>query len=394
LLFVTSFYPPATGGGSSRIYDFSRLLAQMGFEVTVLAFSPFRRLLKTRKTREVNLVRIPTLGFKHPLDQIFSSFIAAFLIHLSKAQDFTIASVPMGEPCIGAFLASSLFRRKIVVDVRDEWEDAVINRTQRRLTRSLYRLYRRLFNAIYRKSVLVITVTPTLVKRVKQRGVRNVHLLPNGADTRVFKPIPEDERMKVRQSLGVQEDDFVIVYAGRVGWYYRIDVVIRGLHLLVNTQRLRNVKLLVVGSGERVNEYLRLSRSLKLEGNVIFLGEKRREELARILPACDLGVVPFDDDPIWLSAYTTKIFEYCASRLPVVVSVKPGADLERLVGENGIGFVTEPMNPEEMAEAIFEAYRDEDRLSAMRQRARRLAVEKFDRQGIAKETARILESYR
>jgi len=393
LLFVTSFYPPITGGGSSRIHDFSRLLASIGFEVTVLTFSPLHSLLGMATSKEVKVIRLPTLGFKHPLDQIFLSFVGTVLINMARAQDFVIASVPMGEPCIGAFLACSILNRRVVVDIRDEWEDAVINRTRRLLTRNLYRLYKRLFNSIYRKSALVTTVTPTLVKRLRQRGVRSVHMAPNGADTELFRPISKEERTEPRRKLGLQTDDFVVAYAGRVGWYYRVDTVIQALNILVKEQQLGSVKLLVMGAGEKLQDYLDLSRKLDLGRNVLFLGEKSREEVAKILPCCDLGVIPFDDDPIWLSAYTTKIFEYCASGLPVMVSVASGADLEKLVKEYDIGFVAEPMKAEKVAEAILKAYKYRDRLEEMRANARRLSLEKFNREKITEELTKKLQAY-
>lgn len=394
LLFVTSFYAPLTGGGSSRIHDFSRLLASIGFEVTVLTFSPFQSLLQTTSSKEARVIRLPTLGFKHPLDQILLGFVGTMLINAARAQDFVISSVPMGEPCIGAFLACSILSRRIVVDIRDEWEDAVIYRTRRLLTRNLYRLYRRLFNSIYQKSGFVTTVTPTLVKRTRQRGVANVYLVPNGADTELFHPISKEERIEARRKIGLKADDFVVAYAGKVGWYYRIDTVIEALNILVKEQQLESIKLLVVGAGEKLRDYLNLAEELDLGRNVLFLGERSREEVAKILPCCDLGVIPFDDDPIWLSAYTTKVFEYCASGLPVIVSVATGADLERLVKKHAIGFATEPMDPEQVAKAILEAYRDKGRYRLMQANARRLAVEEFDRKKIAEKLAHILETYR
>lgn len=393
LLFVTSFYPPVTGGGSWRIADLSRLMASMGYQVTVLTFSPFLSLPKIRKAKEVELIRVPTLGFKHPLDQIFTSLIGTLLVIISKVPDFLIASVPMGEPCIGAFLASNLLGTKAVVDVRDEWEDVVIKRTRRFLTRNLYRLYRKLFNAFYQQSSLVTTVTPTLVKRTIQRGARTVYLIPNGADVNLFHPVPHEEQLKVRGEIGLQADDFVIVYAGRVGWYYRIDVVIEALHILINKQKLRNIKFLVMGPGEKVREYVDSCGKLGLKENAIFLAERSREEVARILPSCDVGVIPLDDDPVWLSAYTTKFFEYCASGLPVIASVPGGADLEKLINESDVGFAIEPLKPKQFAEAILKTYRDKSRRKEMQANARRLTVEKFNKEEIAHELGNILKMF-
>lgn len=218
-------------------------------------------------------------------------------------------------------------------------------------------------------------------------------MAPNGADTELFRPISKEERTEPRRKLGLQTDDFVVAYAGRVGWYYRVDTVIQALNILVKEQQLGSVKLLVMGAGEKLQDYLDLSRKLDLGRNVLFLGEKSREEVAKILPCCDLGVIPFDDDPIWLSAYTTKIFEYCASGLPVMVSVASGADLEKLVKEYDIGFVAEPMKAEKVAEAILKAYKYRDRLEEMRANARRLSLEKFNREKITEELTKKLQAY-
>jgi len=391
LLFVTSFYPPITGGGSSRIYDLSRSLASMGLEVRVLTFSSISNLFRKEGSKEVEVLRVPALGLKHPLDQILTGFIGVLLV--SRARDFVITSVPMGEPCIGAFFACSFLGKRMVVDVRDEWEDAVIGRTRHLLTKTLYNLYRKLFNTIYQKSTFVTTVTPTLMKRMEQRGVSRMYLIPNGADLRMFHPLTEDGQIETRKEIGLKADDFMIVYAGRIGWYYRIDTVIKALDILVNKQKLASIKFLAMGAGESVEEYLKLSKSLALDENVIFLGERRREEVAKILPCCDLGVIPFDDDPIWLSAYTTKIFEYCASGLPVIVSVVSGSDLQKLVKKNNIGFTTTPMRPVEMAEAILEAYKNKAQLKIMRANARNLAIRDFDRKKIAEKLANILKTH-
>jgi len=393
LLFVTSFYPPLTGGGASRIHDFSRLLNSMGFEATVLTFLPFfKPPSKKEQIKGVKVVRLPSLGFKHPLDQIFTSLIGTLLICVSRNPAFIIVSVPPGEPCVGAFLACNILGKRIIVDVRDEWEDAVIKRTRRVFTRVLYRFYKRLFSSIYRKSKIVTTVTPTLVKRVKERCVEEVYLLPNGADVKLFHPISTEERSEARRKMKLQKDDFVIAYAGRVGWYYRIDVVIRALYTLVTGPQSRNLKLLVIGGGEKTGEYSTLSRQMRLEQNVFFLGERKHEEVANILPCCDVGIIPFDDDPIWLSAYTTKFFEYCASGLPTIVSIVSGADLEKLIIENDVGFVVEPMNSGKMAEVIWKAYNDRDYLERMRVNARKLVVEKFNREKIVAMFAVVLRT--
>ena len=127
LLLVTSFYPPLTGGGASRIQDFARLLAKIGFDVTVLTFLSAKRLRRLGPSvdGQIRVIRLPTTIFKHPIDQIFTSLMGTALIFLTHNPQYVIISVPPGEPCLGAYIAASTFSKRLIVDIRDEWEDAV-----------------------------------------------------------------------------------------------------------------------------------------------------------------------------------------------------------------------------------------------------------------------------
>jgi len=380
VMFVCSFYPPYFGGGSSRLSDISRILASMGIRVGVFTFASFKLFSKNwcEVADSVKVFRLPSLGLKHPLDQIFTGFLGTIIFSFLFKPNVFVVSLPPGEPCIGVFLASLFLRKKVVVDVRDEWEDCVIRRTRRFPTRILYRFYRWIFGYLYRRSLFVSTVTPTLVKRLKERCVDEVYLLPNGADTKLFRPKTLNECLRVRSQLNLEKDDFVLVYAGYVGAYYRVDVVIKALDKVMK-DGMMNVKFVVIGDGESLENCVELRRRLGLENNVLFLGRKSRKEVANILSCCDVGVVPFDDDLIWLSAYTTKFFEYCSCGLPVIVSIVNGSDLERLVLESDVGFVVKPLDVDDMASAILRAYQDRNMLKVMGRNARSLVVKRFDR---------------
>jgi len=366
----------------------------MGYDVTVLTFLSINRLrgLKPSDDEQVSVIRIPSSGFKHPVDQILTSLIGNVIVFLTRNPHWVIVSIPPGEPCIGSYTATSFFGKRLVVDVRDEWEDAVLRRTKRMATRMLYRFYRSLFTAIYQRSSIVTTVSPTLVERVRKRGAREAWLLPNGADIKLFHPSSPSQRKETRKTLGLNEHDFVFVYAGVVGWYYRIDVVIKALHKLVKEHKLSNIRLLIVGTGDKTEEYSKLAKQLELTENVQFIGEKPRHEVAKILPCCDVGVIPFDDDPIWMSAYTTKLFEYSASGLATIVSVIKGSDLEKLIMENKTGIYAEPMQIDQMAEAMLNAYDNKKKLKQMGLNARKLVVARFNRETTVREFVELLRA--
>lgn len=181
----------------------------------------------------------------------------------------------------------------------------------------------------------------------------------------------------------IGKDDFVIIYAGQVGWYYRLDVVIRSLAKLRESPLNKNVKFVVMGNGEKVDEYKKLADELGLRENVVFAGEVSRMEVAEVMNRCDLGVIPYDENPLWMSAYGTKIFENCASGLPTVVSVLPGSDLEILVKSYDIGLVAEPLNVEQFENRIETILRDPAIKTRMRDNALKLVRDSYSRKKLA-----------
>ena len=74
--------------------------------------------------------------------------------------------------------------------------------------------------------------------------------------------------------------------------------------------------------------------------------------------------------------YPNKLFEYLMAGLAVVVSGLPG--LAPLVEGERIGLVYEPSRPEQLGAALTDLAREPERLGELRQRARRLALERFN----------------
>ncbi len=383
LFFVTSIYPPQTGGGASRIYDFATNIAAKGHKVVVFSYVPVKEIRKLKlftMDRGVWVFRTPSLLPRNPIDQIIPMFLAISFAGLFGRPRAVVLSVPAGEPSIGGFLATRLLRVKTIFDVRDEWEDAII-RKGRNVKRLQYGFYKALFTHLYARANHVLAVTPTMVRRLQERGSRAI-LLPNGADTDIFRPLDRSPDF-LKFHPFIDRYDFVIIYAGQVGWYYRLDIVIRSLAKLKQSLPNKKVKLIIMGNGEKLPEYKQLAEELGLRGDVLFTGEVSRTEVAEVMNRCDLGVIPYDENPLWMSAYGTKIFENCASGLPTVVSVLPGSDLEKLVRSYDIGLVAEPLNVEQFENRIEILVNSPEMIARMLSNALKVVRESYSRKGLA-----------
>ncbi|MCR4739947.1 MAG: glycosyltransferase [Lachnospiraceae bacterium] len=134
------------------------------------------------------------------------------------------------------------------------------------------------------------------VPSYKAKGFSCLHTLrdqltviPNGIELEKFrKSLTEDERREFRNSLGIGEDERVLVSVTRLSKEKNIREILGYLPALL--QRCPGVKMLVVGDGPDREHLGKLTEELKLNDSVIFAGRIKPEEVWRYYSAGDLYV--------------------------------------------------------------------------------------------------------
>lgn len=405
-----SDYP---GAAWRRIQHFASYFSRRGHTSTIFAsITPYglRRLKKCARTRiKVDGVSVfsilPVVPVYHPLItciNVFFSFIISSIFIILANPDILVLSVPPGEPALGSFIACKLRGKHVVFDYRDEWDiylssfslpQYTVYRDRSRLSKVIYKFLKKIVTALYIKSDFVAAVTLAFQRSLKQRGVRRTCLVPNGADTTVFRPL---DKNIVRAELGLSHDTFVIVYSGPIGGYYVLDVAVRALAAFVQGNKVDNIKLVLLDRLEaqgKARKLLELASSLGVAKNILYLGIRYDvQEIASIIACADIGLVPYDDNLLWKNTFPAKFFEYCACGIPVVATAYEDSLLAKLIREHMIGLVAQPMDVESLTEVIKKMYFDRAFRKAAGRRARKLVEERFDRDVIAADFLKLLLS--
>ncbi|MBA2681375.1 MAG: glycosyltransferase, partial [Ktedonobacteraceae bacterium] len=202
-----------------------------------------------------------------------------------------------------------------------------------------------------------------------------VVVLPSAVNIDVFKP---EDRSIARRIAGVADDDFVVVYVGRMLPRKDVRNVVRGVASLL--QRCREsahpltskIKLVLVG-GEtaepdpvatpEIGVLQRLVAELGIDDHVRFIGKRQQDSLRYYYSAGNIAVTT-----PWYEPFGLTPLEGMACGRPVIGSAVGGITFTLVDGQTG--FLVEPRNPEMLAARLYQSLTEPELLEHMGRVAR------------------------
>ena len=177
-----------------------------------------------------------------------------------------------------------------------------------------------------------------------------------GVDTDRFRP-DADTRARVRHQHGLDDHTPLIVAAGRLvrkkGFEYLIEAV-----ALLN-ERWPTLRLLLAGSGDLESALRDRAVSRGVTDRVLLLGALPQGEVASILAAADVAVVPsVRDDAGNVDGLPNIVLEALASGTPVVTT--PAGGIGTVAKDGETARVVAERDPQGLADAIGQLLRDRE----------------------------------
>jgi len=161
-------------------------------------------------------------------------------------------------------------------------------------------------------------------------NAENILVARNGVFLEDYDKIKEKREILKEKYLGLERDDFVVMYSGNFQEGKGIELIFEAA-----TQLPKTFFAIIGGNKEEIK---RMSNAPK---NILFLGRKLQEEIPSYLKSSDLLVLPFTKK---LRTYnyhcSLKIFQYMASNVPILTS-EGGATMEILNFYNSFLFNAE-----------------------------------------------------
>lgn len=193
-----------------------------------------------------------------------------------------------------------------------------------------------------------VVVSESLKKQFLERGypAEKLTTIYNGVDTSV-----NPDRNKLRKELKIPEEIPVVGTVGRLTRQKGIDVFLAAAHLVTEK---KDAQFVIAGEGEERSKLEDLSRMLKIQDRVHFLGY--RADAADIISGMDVFVYMSRWEP-----FANTLLEAMAAGVPIVASDVGGNS--ELIQDNENGCLVGVREAEKAAEKICMLLDDSKRVS-------------------------------
>jgi glycosyltransferase involved in cell wall biosynthesis len=127
-----------------------------------------------------------------------------------------------------------------------------------------------------------------------------------------------DLRLFTRSRPKAKSKEILLLYPGTLNWHQGLDIAIRGV-AIANQQDAR-IRLHIYGKGPEAEALRQLVESLNLDHCVKLMGLLPSEQIVEKMQDADFGIVPKRDDDFGGDAFSTKILEFMALGVPVIIA--------------------------------------------------------------------------
>ena len=366
ILFLTQYFPPEIGAPQNRLYELAVRLKKKGAEVSILTAMPnypsmvlhenykgkfySHEIINNLEVHRSFIFVKKSSSLFLRLGVYFSFVITSLLVGIFKIknQDFIFCESPPLFLGITALVLKKLKKAKLIFNVSDLWPESA-EKLGLVTNKFLLNTATKLEEIMYKNSFLITGQTQGIVKNISSRFPgKRVHWLKNGIDTARYE---KENHTNWRKQSGFSDEDFLLLYAGIIGFAQGLEVILHTADLL---KEYSKIKFIILGDGPEKQKLINLKLDLGLK-NVFFLDPITKDEMPEVTASVSASIIPLKKIELFRGAIPSKIFEICASKKPILLGIEGEAkDLFILEGQCGLSF--DPENAEDLSNKILELY--------------------------------------
>ena len=390
ILYISQYFYPEICAPSNRAYANVKYLSEKGHRVAILTEMPNhpkgvildgykKKIFCHEKMDGFDVLRVwvyatPNKNFITRLLFYFSFTFFGIIYGILNWKNFDaiyVTSPPLFVGLIGIFLKKLFPKTKFIFEVRDLWPDAAIVLDELK-NKIFIKLSRRLERACYIVSDKIITVTNSFKQEIIKKRINKDKILVvrNGTDINNWIKVNDED---ISNRLGLNKD-FVVLYAGNLGLAQGLETVLYSANELRNEE---DILFLLIGDGPDKGRLKDITKTLNLK-NVIFVPAVPISDIPKYLSVASCGIVPLKKSKVFSGTIPSKLFDYMACELPILLGVD--GEAREILEESKGGLFYEPENYYELSKQILWLKNHPDERSQIGKNGRKFVEKYYNRE--------------
>lgn len=372
VVFATSYFP-FVGGAEIAVREVSRRLCD-SYDFFIITSRQKRELPAKEIVQEGTIIRV---GFGSRFDKwllLISGVIAVCRLGFAgdvpkpwqrgSQAELLIWGMDLSQGSLAGYVMKILFCR-IPFVFTIQYGDGDARLEKGRMGAISFALMR-----ILRAADSVTAISSYLFRVAEMHGFAGTgNIIPNGVDTSVFafRDVKDNEKNK-------DQHQRVVITTSRLVHKNGIDTLIRAIAEV--KEKCPSIKCYILGDGSERGSLEKLAKELKLERDIIFLGNIPYKELPFYLGKADVFVRPSRSEGMGNS-----FVEALAAGVPAIGTSVGG--IPDIIIDHKTGILCNVDDPHDLSQKILLLLRDQELGARVRINGRRLVEEKFSWSAIA-----------
>jgi glycosyltransferase involved in cell wall biosynthesis len=372
ILIISQRFRPLIGGAETVLGELAAQLVRLGHAVTLLTARWDRAWPAEERVDGVHIVRLPLPRLRMWGTWVYMRALRGWLARQGGAFDVWYVSMLKHSAWIAVGAARD---HGVPVVLRTEGGGPTGDAAWQ-----CRALGGKLIRRRCRRALRLVIPSAAMRTELEAAGYAPARVVYIANGVRVPREDEPAERTRWRRRLGLEPDARTAVFVGRISPEKGVADLTAAWPRVAATAA--DAQLILVGGGPAADE---LRAATAGDRSILWVGPI--QEPQRYLRAADLFVLPSHEEGM-----SVALLEAMALALPIVASDIPG---NRLLVEHGRhGLLVAVGDPERLAGAVLQQWRDPERAAAMAQAARRRVQQEFSIERMAERHLELFESLR
>ncbi len=315
-----------------------------------------------------------------PLSFALSSAPVALWQILTRRPNVVIVVEPTLFVAPIAILAARMVGARTVLHVQDLEIDAAFAVGHMGKGGPMARLAYGFERLVLRGFDTVITIANAMSRRIADKGVPadRIHVVRNWVDLDQIYPVPHASAY--RAELGLQDDDFVVLYSGNLGAKQGVGLLIQAARCLEDH---KDIVFVIAGQGPMRPD---IEAAAKTQNNIRLKDFQPEARMRDFLGVADVHVLPQERGAADL-LLPSKLGGMLASGRRIIATADPETELARFLGTSCV--LTSPGDVSALAAAIialkdapYSSDQEAERLTRAAQLSKKTVIHDFAREAV------------